>query len=287
MHHDQYQGPQSTNNQHFQNHHMNMQHQHKAVARGPKLNFPEFNGDDTDGWIRKSEKYFEMVGVPLEDRVKVAVMYVNGSTEYWWRGTGCNANTLPWHHFCRIVSGRFNTTSEYDIVGQFHNLKQIGTMVDYVDRFEELVTMVKRTNPTLSETYYISSFISGLKDYIQFHLQCHQPTFLSQAYWFAQRFEEANPSSKKPTYFQSSAKFSKPWEKEKDKPKEQVNQNIAELKAAEKCFKCREPWVPGHAKVCKGKQIYSVILVENEQGTEEVAVIEDGNTSDEVEYHDA
>lgn len=62
---------------------------------------------------------------------------------------------------------------------------------------------------------------------------------------------------------------------------------MAELKAEGKCFKCREPWIPGHHKVCKGKQLYSVILVENAEGKEEVAVVEDGNSSEEVEFHDA
>jgi hypothetical protein len=33
--------------------------------------------------------------------------------------------------------------------------------------------------------------------------------------------------------------------------------------------------VPGHSKICKAKQVYSVILVENAEGNEEVAVIED------------
>lgn len=37
-----------------------LQSQRKVVARGPKLNFPEFNGEDCDGQIRKSGKYFEM-----------------------------------------------------------------------------------------------------------------------------------------------------------------------------------------------------------------------------------
>jgi hypothetical protein len=77
------------------NYNHNFQCQQRAVARGPKLQFPEFTGDDTDGWLRKAEKYFEMIGVPNEDRVKIAVMFVNGKAEYWWRGTGCNANTLP------------------------------------------------------------------------------------------------------------------------------------------------------------------------------------------------
>lgn len=268
---------------------MQLHQQHKMVARGPKLNFPEFIGEDADGWIRKCEKYFEMVGVPTEDRVKIAVMYINGKAEFWWRGTGCNANTLPWHQFCRMVTDRFNTTSEYEVVGQFHNLKQVGTVVDYVDRFEELVSMVKRANPSLNEHYYISSFISGLKDHIQYPLQCHQPTTLSQAYWYAKRLEQANPPHKKFTILPAASKQQKPWEKERDKekPKETATQTIAELKAAGKCFKCREPWVPGHAKICKGEQLYSVILVENAEGREEVAVVEDGSSSEEAEFHDA
>ena len=195
---------------------MQLQNQHRAVARGPKLTFPEFAGENTDGWIRKAEKYFELVGVPTEDRVKIAVLYITGKAEFWWRGTGCNANTLPWHHFCRMVTDRFNLVSEYEVIGQFHNLKQVGTVVDYVDRFEEMVTMVRRNCPQLPETYYISSFISGLKDSIQYHLQCHRPTSLSQAYWYAKYLEQANPSFKKPYVFNQHAKVQKQWTKDKD-----------------------------------------------------------------------
>jgi hypothetical protein len=32
--------------------------------------------------LRKAEKYFEMVGVPNEDRMKIVVMYVNGKAEF-------------------------------------------------------------------------------------------------------------------------------------------------------------------------------------------------------------
>ena len=262
-----------------------IQHQHRAVARGPKLHFPEFTGEDCDGWIRKAEKYFELVGIPNEDRVRIAVLYVSGKAEYWWRGTGCNANTLPWHHFCRMVGDRFNQVSEYEIIGQFHNLKQVGSVVDYVDIFEEMVSMVRRNNPALPDTYYISSFISGLKDYIQYHLQCYRPTTLSQAYWYAKRLEQAQPPFKKFSNFPGPVKVQKNWSKENEK--EASNPTIADLRVAGKCFKCREPWVPGHTKVCKGKQLYSVILVQNEEGKEEVAVIVDADQEDDAEFQDA
>ena len=212
--------------------------------------------------LGKQKKYFELVGVPNEDRVKITILYVTGKAEYWLRGTGCNANNLPWHHFCRMTTDRFNLVSEYEVIGQFHNLKQVGTIVDYVDRFEEMVTMVRKNCPQLPETYYISSFISSLKDSIQYHLQCHWPTALSQAYWYAKRLEQATPSFKKYTTTTQPQKFQKPWTKDK----ETTTPSMAKLRAAGKCFKCREPWVLGHTKVCKGKKVYSVILVENEQG---------------------
>jgi hypothetical protein len=84
-----------------------LQFQHKAVAKGPKLTFIEFDGFDPDGWIRKSEKYFEMVGVPSKDRVQLAVLYIKGKAEFWWRGTGCFPTTLPLHSFCRMLCDRF------------------------------------------------------------------------------------------------------------------------------------------------------------------------------------
>jgi hypothetical protein len=63
-----------------------------------------------------------------------------------------------------MVTDRFNTSSEYEVVGQFHNLKHVGLVLDYIDKFEEMVSIVKKHNPSLSDKYFISSFISGLKE---------------------------------------------------------------------------------------------------------------------------
>jgi len=185
--------------------------QHRAVAKGPKLSFPDFDGSDVDGWIRKAEKYFELVRVPNEDRVQIAVLYIKGKAEFWWRGTGCSAAHLPWHQFCTMLGERFNETSTCDAIGQFHNLKQTHSVNDYVEKFEELMSLVKRTNPALTEAYFVSSFISGLKDYIQHHSQCYKPTTLSKAFWYAKRLEQANPMTKKPPVVFPTQKQQKPW----------------------------------------------------------------------------
>lgn len=171
--------------------------QQKLIAKGPKLAFPEFDGTDPDGWIRKSEKYFELVGIPNEHRVQIAVMYMVGRAEFWWRGTGCNANTLLWHHFCRMLSDRFNEESSYEVIARFHGLKHTTSVEDYVAKFEELMALVKRDNPSLLEFYFITSFVSGLQEPIQHHLQCHKPTTSTNAIWYARRLEQAHPPVRK------------------------------------------------------------------------------------------
>lgn len=205
------QKPQWRHHNHHEHYHQqptyeqNLWHEHRAVARGPKLHFPEFSGDDPDGWVRKSEKYFEMVGIPYDQRVSVAVLYITGKAEYWWRGTGCDANRLPWHAFCSMLDERFNNRSEYELVEHFHNLKQVGTVEEYVDKFEELVTAVKRINPNLPHSYYLSSFISGLKSNIKYQVQCHKPHALTDAYWYAKRLEQVQYNTsptKEPKYLE-------------------------------------------------------------------------------------
>lgn len=136
-----------------------------------------------------------------------------------------------------------------------------------------MLSQVRRHNPSLTDGYYIRSFIAGLKDYIQHHLQCHKLVALSQSYWLAKRLEQANPNAKK-TNFPFQQKPWKPWNKESEQ-KDPAKTCIAELKAASKCFKCLQPWVPGHGKVCKGKQYYSLVLLQDEEGQDKVTLVDD------------
>ena len=50
----------------------------QAILKSPKLNFPEFDGTDPDGWIAKAEKYFELAKTPDEQKVSIAEVYLTG-----------------------------------------------------------------------------------------------------------------------------------------------------------------------------------------------------------------
>lgn len=158
-----------------------------------------------------------------------------------------------------MLDERFNNVSEYELVENLHNLKQMGLVEEYVNKFEELISAVQRTNPTLPHSYYLSSFISGLRPNIKYQVQCHKPLALTDAYWYAKRLEQAHPPFKKFNTIPVPPKVQKNWNRDKE-PTDTVNPSIAELKVAGKCFKCREPWVPGHTKVCKAKNFFSRVF---------------------------
>lgn len=72
----------------------------------------------------------------------------------------------------------------------------MGTVVDYEDRFEELRALVLSKNKGFNEEYFISSFISGLKDHIKGSVKMFKPQTLYDAVLLAKQ-EESKTS--KPT----------------------------------------------------------------------------------------
>ena len=71
------------------------------------------------------------------------------------------------------------------------------------------------------------------------------------------------------------------------KEKEQQANNIVELRTAGKCFKCKEPWIPGHAKISKGKQLFSVIVIQDEDGQEKVQIVDEIEDKETETFQDA
>lgn len=148
-----------------------------AVVKPAKYNIPEFEGIGTDSWIQTIEMYFDAARTPPEQKTEIAVTYLKGPAIEWWRGTGIVANTLPWYRFCRHIGDRFAETSVCDNVRNFHALNQNGSVNEYVLKFEQCMNLLRRDNPALPQNYYKASFIAGLSDHIQHHVQCNQQIF--------------------------------------------------------------------------------------------------------------
>lgn len=93
-------------------------------------------------------------------------------------------------------------------------MKQTSTVQEYITKFEEFMGLVKRDNPFLQDSYFITSFVAGLQEPIQHHLQCHKPTTLTNAFWYARRLEQAHPLVKRQQPFGGTFKPPRVWTKD-------------------------------------------------------------------------
>uniref|UniRef100_A0A0A9HRG5 Retrotransposon gag domain-containing protein n=1 Tax=Arundo donax TaxID=35708 RepID=A0A0A9HRG5_ARUDO len=159
-----------------------------SIAR-PKLDFPQFHGDDPIAWTRQCEKYFDLASVPEVIWVSMATLHCQGRAEHWWASLRLATHKVSWTHFCNLVCNRFSAHSMYDVIEAFNIVSQQTTATLYIDKFEELISTMQRLHPSLPEAYYVQCFIAGLKDAIKHYLKPHRPQTLCHAYWIAKDLE--------------------------------------------------------------------------------------------------
>ena len=131
------------------------------------MDFPEFNGSQAEGWIKKANKFFKLAQTPDDQKVEIATLYFVGRADTWLDGSGIETDEIPWASFCRKLKKRFAEQSEYDLVSVFHKIHQTTIVDAYIDEFEETVCGVRKGNPNLPDDYFVKSFVSGLKEYVQ------------------------------------------------------------------------------------------------------------------------
>jgi hypothetical protein len=156
----------------------------------PKIDFPSFNGDEPFNWLRQCEKYFSLATVPIESWVPLTTLHCSGVAQTWWRSLRTPASYVHWAQFCTLVSNRFSAHSAHSSMEHFHHLKQIASVSEYIQKFEELMTLMQMDYPTLNELYYVSSFIVGLKEGIKHYLIPYNPQTLCDVYWNAKELEK-------------------------------------------------------------------------------------------------
>uniref|UniRef100_A0A0E0CJ50 Reverse transcriptase domain-containing protein n=1 Tax=Oryza meridionalis TaxID=40149 RepID=A0A0E0CJ50_9ORYZ len=153
------------------------------------VDFPIFDGDHPEAWIRKANKYFALKRTPEEDKVLLAEVYITCRADLWISSYDIPTDTLSWPDFCAMICQRFAVNSNIDITDTFRNLKQYSSVDAYIDKFEEIMPLVKRNKPHLNEEYFLEYFISGLKDHIKRPLKSLTIYSLVQAYELARNYD--------------------------------------------------------------------------------------------------
>ncbi|XP_071940002.1 uncharacterized protein [Coffea arabica] len=233
----------------------------------PRLDFPKFDGHSPKEWIRKCEKFFQLFRTPEEQR--------------------------------------FSTVGEANAVEEFSKLSQSSTVLAYQEKFEELRSIVMIQVPELTESYYIASFLSGLRGEIKSAVKMHRPDTLQAAFemarWQEHHLELVHKFSRttlKSTLHSGSYGPTKgtqgvqdpgarqastsPTDYSKKSNSQQVFRKISPTefqyrKEHNLCFRCGDKFTPGHN--CKSKGIHMMLVEDEEKGeteqtTEEEEVIE-------------
>jgi hypothetical protein len=96
----------------------------KSITKGPRMDFPRFDGDNPGGWIRQCNKYFQMAGVPEDYKTSLSQLYIIGRADVWLRRSKLLNKRLGWPEFCEEILNRFSPCGSYDLTERFNTFKQ-------------------------------------------------------------------------------------------------------------------------------------------------------------------
>ncbi|KAL0449609.1 UNVERIFIED_CONTAM: hypothetical protein Slati_1517300 [Sesamum latifolium] len=141
---------------------------HNHLTNLARVDFPRFNGDEPRAWVRKCLRYFQIIyTVPEDQKVHLASIHLDGRAELWFQSLIEGKEVPTWNRFVQAVYEQFDGTDPGVILGEFNKLRQTRTVVEYLERFEDLKAQVTIYNPEFPESYYVHCFISGLRDDIK------------------------------------------------------------------------------------------------------------------------
>ncbi|XP_042054452.1 uncharacterized protein LOC121799175 [Salvia splendens] len=153
------------------------------LGRSTRYEFPKFDGEGFEGWVMRSEFFFEVAKVPFKDRVRVAAIHFEGKALQWHRGFASlqgEAAYADWNCYIAALGARFGAHAYEDPLADLRNLKQKGTLQLYMDQFDEIYP---RTG--IREDQALSFFLSGLVDELQMPVRMFRPKCLAEAYSLA------------------------------------------------------------------------------------------------------
>lgn len=270
---------------------------HSMQPRFSKIDFPRFQGEDPSGWVYKCERFFEFNQIEESQKVKLAAMHLDEKIIRWFQWFEKTHTTLGWKGFVEGIVSRFGPNIFEDAIGELTKLTQTSTVKAYQERFEELAN---RTSG-LTQEFFVSCFVSGLREDIRAGVQMFYPANITQAIGLARLQEESIeaihrrskiPSKPGQTNWGAPPMLSLPRSNppigvRSDRrthvnyaitapiappPQNNINQypikklTQREMEARKEkglCFNCDEKFVRGHR--CQRKQLFLIIGEEEEE----------------------
>ncbi|KAL0420984.1 UNVERIFIED_CONTAM: Retrovirus-related Pol polyprotein from transposon.6 [Sesamum latifolium] len=208
--------------------------QYNAIHR---MEFPLFNGEEARTWIRRCNRYFQVIPIPEEQKVPLASVYMQGKAELWFQGHLEKSGMPSWSELTIIILRKFISGLKEEIKGYVATMNPttLDQTIVLARRQENIVNaLLRKTNQ-----------------------------------------QQKNNQSKAPFKPQNKSLPYKPSFKPSFKPRDEASQprrflTEAEVRARKEknlCYKCDEPYSPGHR--CRIRQVHMMLFEEEAKAYEE------------------
>jgi hypothetical protein len=130
------------------------------------MDFPKFDGEQPRLWREQCEIYFEIYGVSPAMMPKFAALNFTGAAALWLQTAQLRARFQTWEALQEAVCAHFDKDRYPLHMKQLENLKQTRTVTEYQVKFDQLAHSILLYNPSYDDIYFVTRFLSGLKDEI-------------------------------------------------------------------------------------------------------------------------
>ena len=179
----------------------------KGGTRLPKMDFPTFDGGNPREWVRRANKYFQIHGVEEGMKSDIAQLHFKEKADIWFHGMYHEKGMVSWKELAMAVCERFGEGDPEEVIEKFNKLMQTGSVTEYLERFEQLKSMVMVSLPSQPDSYYKSCFLSGLKEEIVSMVRMTRPLTLADTIETA-KLQERNLEALRKTQGKMMQKYS-------------------------------------------------------------------------------
>lgn len=153
-----------------------------------KLDLPQFDGTNHDGWLLRAERYFSFYRLTNEEKLEAAVVGFDGDALLWYQWEHRRRPIRSWEDMRSLILQRFRPLHSGTLCEQWLAVKQIRSVAEFRRQFIEMAAPLKQ----IPENILMGHFVNGLKEDIRAKVRMLGLYMLEQAMELALKVEEKN-----------------------------------------------------------------------------------------------
>lgn len=98
-----------------------------------------------------------------------------GAVVTWLQTMECRGRITDWKQLCDMVMKKYDKDQYQILLRHLDALKQTASVKEYQDEFEQLPHGVLLYNLAIDDTFFVTRFVSGLREDIRVPILLHKP----------------------------------------------------------------------------------------------------------------